>query len=78
MVLVQKENPMTADDIDKAFPNVADWVKERGWIEIGDRGWRGFVVCLLAEEGFCLEAGPCQSLGEALTSLEETIPDVED
>jgi hypothetical protein len=49
----------------------------RGWIEIGDRGWRRFVVCLLADDGFCLEVGPVNSLGEALKALEQRIPDVD-
>jgi hypothetical protein len=68
---------MTADEIDKALPNLSDWVKGRGWIEIGDQDWQGFVVRLLAEGGFCFEAGPCESLGKALMALEQRIPDVE-
>jgi hypothetical protein len=46
-----EKNQMTADEIDRAFPNLADWVKGRGGIEIGESGWQGFVVRLLNEEG---------------------------
>ncbi len=73
-----EKNQMTADEIDKAFPNLADWVKGRGWIEIGECGLQGFVVRLLDEGGFSLEAGPASSLGEALVALNERIPAIED
>jgi hypothetical protein len=69
---------ITAKEIDQAFPNLAEWVKERGWIEIGDRDWQGFVVRLLDEGGFCVELGRCASLGEALIALEQRLPDVEE
>jgi hypothetical protein len=68
---------MTADEIDRAFPNIADWVQGSGWIEIGHRGWQGFVVRARAEGGDVIEVEKCQSLGEALIALEEEIPKAE-
>ena len=69
---------ITAKAIDQAFPNLAEWVKGRGWIEIGDQDWQGFVVRLLDESGFCVELGQCNSLGEALLALERKLPEVEE
>ena len=40
-----------AKEINQAFPNFAEWVKGRGWIEIGNQDWHGFVVRLLDEGG---------------------------
>jgi hypothetical protein len=70
--------PITAKEIDQAFPNLAEWVKGRGWIEIGDRDLQGFVVRLLDEGGFCVELGTCASLGEVLIALEQRLLDVEE
>jgi hypothetical protein len=53
-------------------------VKGRGWIEVGNQDWQGFVVRLLDEGGFCLELDPCDSLGEALLALERRLPEVEE
>ena len=47
-----------AKEINQAFPNLAEWVKGRGSIEIGNQDWQGFVVRLLDEGGFCLELDP--------------------
>ena len=67
-----------AKEINQAFPNLAEWVKGRGWIEVGNQDWQGFVVRLLDEGGFCLELDPCDSLGEALLALERRLPEVEE
>jgi hypothetical protein len=42
---------MTADEINRSFPNIADWIRGSGWIEIGNQEWQGFVVRALAEGG---------------------------
>src|SRR5271166_126683 len=55
-----------AREINQAFPNLAEWVKGRGWIEVGNQDWQGFVVRLLDEGGFCLELDPCDSLGSSV------------
>jgi hypothetical protein len=35
---------VTADEINRLFPNIADWIQGSGWIEIGNQEWQGFVV----------------------------------
>ena len=65
---------MTADEINRAFPKIADWVQGAGWIEIGTQEWQGFIVRALGEGGGVIEVEPCRSLGEALLALEEEIP----
>ena len=34
------------------------------------------MVYLLADDGFCLEAGPCQALGEVMMDLERRTQDL--
>lgn len=53
---------MTADEINRSFPNIADWIQGSEWIETGNREWQGFVV---------------RALGEALVALEAEIPKAE-
>jgi hypothetical protein len=65
---------MTADEINRLFPNIADWVNGSGWIEIGTKEWQGFVVRALAEGGEVFEVEQCASLGAALVALEAEIP----
>ena len=65
---------MTADEINRSFPKIADWVQGAGWIEIGTKEWQGFIVRALGEGGGVIEVEPCRSLGEALLALEEEIP----
>jgi len=65
---------MTADDINRSFPNIADWIQGPAWIEIGNQEWQGFVVRALREGGEVIEVEQCKSLGEALVALEEEIP----
>ena len=65
---------MTADEINRSFPKIADWVQGAGWIEIGTKEWQGFIVRALGEGGGVIEVEPCSSLGEALLALEKEIP----
>ena len=55
---------MTADEINRSFPNIADWIQGSGWIEIGNQEWQGFVVRALAEGGEVIEVEQCKSFGE--------------
>lgn len=68
---------MTADEINKLFPNIADWIQGSGWIEIGNRDWQGFVVRAFAEGGDVSEVEGCNSLGEALIALDDEIAQAE-
>ncbi len=68
---------MTADEINRSFPNIADWIQGSEWSEIGNREWQGFVVRALGEGGEVIEVEQCKSLGEALVALEAEIPKAE-
>jgi len=68
---------MTADEINRSFPNLADWIQGSGWIEIGNQDWQGFVVRALTEGGEVIEVERCKSLGEALIALAAEIPKAE-
>jgi hypothetical protein len=68
---------MTADEINRSFPNIADWIQESGWIEIGNQEWQGFVVRALSEGGEVIEVEQCKSLGETLVAMESEIPKAE-
>ena len=68
---------LTADEIDRSFPIIADWIQGSGWVEIGNQDWQGFVVRALAEGGEVIEIERCKSLGEALIALEAEIPRAE-
>jgi hypothetical protein len=68
---------MTADEIDRSFPNIADWVQGAGWIQIGTQEWQGFIVRAFDEGGEVIEIKKCKSLGEALVALEAEIPEAE-
>ena len=46
---------MTADEINRSFPKIADWVRGAGWIEIGTKEWQGFIVRALGEGGGVIE-----------------------
>lgn len=59
-----------SDDIEQAYPAVAQWVQEFGWIEIGDRESCGFSVRALDCGGMVFEDTGCRSLAEAMASLE--------
>ena len=65
---------MTADEINRSFPNIVDWIQGSGWIEIGNQEWQGFIVRALGEGGEVIEVEQIESLGEALVALEAEIP----
>ena len=60
-------------DVESAYPNVAAWVRDFGWIEIGDMDWQGFVVRVLDAGGMIYEKEGCRKLAEAMTALEKGI-----
>jgi hypothetical protein len=68
---------MTADEINRSFPNIADWIQGSGLIEIGNQEWQGFFVRALGEGGEVIEVEHCKSLGEALVALEAEVPKME-
>ena len=59
-----------SNDIEQAHPAVAQWVRDCGWIEIGDQEGFGFTVRGLDCGGLVFEDTGCRSLAEAMASLE--------
>jgi hypothetical protein len=57
--------------VEAIFPATARWVKEYGWIEIGEQELFGFVARALHEGGTQVEEDRPDSLAEALAALEE-------
>ncbi len=58
-------------DVGRQFPALAQWVRENGWIEVGQRKEGGFVVRALDEAGVVFENKGSNTLGEAMAALEE-------
>jgi len=62
--------PNAEPAIEEAFPNVAKWVQGYGWIEIGEQEQFGFVAKALDAGGLVFEDDRCNTLGEAMMSME--------
>jgi hypothetical protein len=60
-------------EIVEAFPNVAEWVQGYGWIEIGEQEQSGFVAKALDDGGLIFEDNRCQTLAEAMQSLDTAL-----
>ena len=56
--------------IDTLFPAMARWVREHGWVEIGEQELFGFVARALHEGGTQVEDDRPGSLAEAMAALE--------
>jgi len=56
--------------IEEAFPNLAKWVRGYGWIEIGEQEQFGFVAKALDQGGLIFEDDQCNTLAEAMMSME--------
>jgi hypothetical protein len=56
--------------VKERYPAVAQFVRESGWIEIGDQQGVGFVARALDQGGLVFEDKMPRSLGEALAALE--------
>jgi len=62
--------PTKRPGIEAQYPNVAEWVKGYGWIEIGIRDWEGFHASALDEGGLIYENTDCDSLAGRMQALE--------
>ena len=67
---MSKKPDQSQFDIEAAYPNIAEWVRGSGWIEIGDQGWRGFAARALYEDNIACETDTCRTLAEAMAALE--------
>jgi hypothetical protein len=60
-------------DVESAYPNVAAWARDFGWIEIENMDWQGFVVRALDGGGMIFEKDGCKTFSEAMAALEKGI-----
>lgn len=56
--------------VDETFPAIAKWVRDHGWIEIGQQELFGFVARALHEGGTQVEINEFMTLAEAMAELE--------
>ena len=56
--------------VDEEFPAIANWVRNYGWIEIGQQELFGFVARALHEGGTKVEINEFMTLAEAMAELE--------
>ena len=70
-----KPTPLAKSDLERAFPAIADWVNERGWVEIGFKDdFSGAFVRALDAGGMVWEGKfSYPSLDAALRDLENGI-----
>jgi len=61
--------------IEGAFPNLARWVQGYGWVEIGEQERFGFVARVLDAGGLVFEDNRCNTLAEAMMSMEVALAD---
>ena len=63
-----------ADSLAQTYPHVARWVRDHGWIEIGDDGMSRSFVRALDEGGLVWEGGTARTtLTAALQELEQAV-----
>lgn len=58
-------------DVGRQFPAIDEWVRESGWIEVGQRKEAGFIARALDDGGLVFENSSSKTLAEALAALEE-------
>jgi hypothetical protein len=58
----------------EAYPNITQWIEERGWIEVGADEHSNSLIRCLDEGGMVWESSDSQhELDEALQSLEKSL-----
>ena len=69
----QRNAQSTPPAVNEACPNLAKWVQGYGWIEIGEQEQFGFVAKALDNGSVIFEDNRCQTLAEAMQSLETAL-----
>lgn len=59
--------------LEQTYPQVAEFVRYQGWIEIGDHEGEGWVVRALDYGGLVFETKKARSLTKAMAALEKGI-----
>ncbi len=61
---------------DKAYPNTTRWIRDRGWIEIGQTDYSNSLIRVLDEAGMIWESsGNYRTIDEAMQALETALAD---
>ena len=63
-----------ASSFEESYPNIANWVRLQGWIELGRDHYSSSLVRALDEEGMVWEGGAhYETVDEALDALESAL-----
>ncbi len=72
----EKKKSIDTSAFDKAYPNIAQWVKDYGWIEIGQDHYSNSLIRALDEGGMIWESSEDYgTIDEAMQALEEALAD---
>ena len=72
----EKTKSMDSPSFDKAYPNIAQWVKSYGWIEIGQDHYSSSLIRVLDEGGVIWESSEdYETIDEAVQALEKALAD---
>ena len=72
----EKKKSIDTSTFDKAYPNIAQWVKDYGWIEIGQDHYSNSLIRALDEGGMIWESSEDYgTIDEAMQALEEALAD---
>jgi hypothetical protein len=66
-------NPGKNAVIDRSYPAIAEFVRNQGWIEIGNQEGIGFMVRALDYGGLVYESKKPKTLAQAMHALEKAI-----
>ena len=73
MVLMREEKEV-ATSLERSYPNITNWVKSRGWIELGPDHYSPSLVRALDEGGMVWEGSAHYgTLDEAFDALETAL-----
>ena len=62
------------DGFERTYPSPTRWIKEHGWIEIGQDSARGSFVLALEEGGLFWDVGPLDgTVDDALRALDAAV-----
>lgn len=72
----EKAKSMDSSSFDQAYPNITRWVKDYGWIEIGQTDHSNSLIRVLDEGGMIWESSKnYRTIDEAMQALEKALAD---
>ena len=67
---------IVGSSFDKAYPNIARWIKDYGWIEMGQTDYSSSLIRVLDEGGMIWESSEdYETIDEAVKALEKALAD---